>query len=64
MSKRKDVRDKYGNYCGYIEKVSSDRVELRDQNGNFRGSYNPKLDETRDNIGNLYSRGDWLIELL
>lgn len=64
MANSKDIRDKFGNYSGRIDYVSTDRVELRDRNGNLRGTYNPKLDETRDNVGNLQGRGDWLMTLL
>jgi hypothetical protein len=39
-------------------------MELRDRNGNLKGHYNPKTNETRDRNGNLVARGNMLTNLL
>jgi hypothetical protein len=44
--------------------LSSGKLEVRDRNGNLKGSYDPKQNETRDRNGNLVAKGNMLTNLL
>lgn len=59
-----DLRDKNGNQLGKIRAQSNGKLELRDKNGNFRETYDPKNNETRDKNGSLFAKGNMLAALL
>ena len=59
-----DLRDKNGNRIGKLETQSSGEVVLRDHNGSRRGTYDPRMNVTRDHNGNLVGKGNLLVSLL
>lgn len=59
-----DLRDKSGRLLGKVKTLSDGTLELRNQSGNLMGKYNPKHNETRDNMGSLVGKGNLLMTLL
>jgi hypothetical protein len=64
MPNTQELRDRNGRLLGRIIEMSSTRHEIRNANGNLRGTYNPQYNETRDANGNLVGRGNLLVSLL
>lgn len=61
--KEQQLRDRSGNLIGRrLEKHG--KIEGRDKQGNLRGTYDPKKDETRDRYGKLVGKGDLLAILI
>ena len=58
------LRDSSGHLIGRLQTRPDGTVELRDERNRLKGTYDPKLDQTRDPAGNLVGRGDLLTSLL
>ena len=58
------LRDAQGRVIGKITETSSIKIEIRDNEGRYKGSYNPQTNETRDNSGRLVGKGNLLTMLL
>ena len=58
------LRDAQGRIIGKITQTSSIKIEIRDNEGRYKGSYNPLTNETRDNAGRLAGKGNLLTMLL
>ena len=51
MAMAEDLRDRNGNLLGRIVQRSDGKLEGRDKNGNLKGTYDPRQNETRDKNG-------------
>ena len=60
---KQDIRDAKGALIGWIE-TSSGKQTLRDRRGAMAGTYDPRLDETRDQKGAYVGKGNQLMRLL
>jgi len=58
------LKDNIGRVLGTIEIKLDGKKELYDSIGRYLGSYNPKENMTRDNIGVVVGYGDLLTTLL
>jgi hypothetical protein len=61
--KYQQIRDK-ANRLIATEIQNGDITDIRDNQGNKKGSYNERSDRTTDNAGNLIGRGNQLLRLL
>ena len=51
------LRDSNSRPIGTITTTPTGKLEGRDANGRFKGSYDPKTDQTRDSSGRVVGRG-------
>lgn len=58
------LRDKNGRMLGKVKQRSDGRLEGRDATGRLRGTYDPKLDKTRDHTGRIIGSGNLLATLI
>lgn len=58
-----ELRDRTGTLLGTLY-VYSDYQELRDRNGQYKGKYDNKANETRDRHGTYIGSGNLLMTLL
>jgi len=58
------LRDRYGCLLGTIKPLSGGRSEIRDANGQLRGTYDQTTNQTRDSNGQLVATGNVLSSLL
>ena len=58
------LKDNVGKILGTIKVLPDGKKELRDCVGKFLGTYDPKDNRTRDNIGVIIGYGDLLTTLL
>lgn len=58
------LRDRLGRLIGTIRTNPDGKMELRDKLGSFKGTYDPKNDETRDRLGRYVGKGNLLVTLL
>jgi len=57
------IRDNANRLIATTQK-NGDVEDIRDNQGNKKGSYNERSDRTTDNTGNLIGRGNQLLRLL
>ena len=60
----RELRDSSNRLLGKIKTLSSGKMELRDHTNRFKGTYDPKTDETRDHTNRLVGKGNLLTALL
>lgn len=58
------LKDDRGRVIGKIKEISVGKFEIRDYTGRIRGRYDAKTNETRDDRGRLYGKGNLLTKLL
>jgi hypothetical protein len=62
---REAMRDAHGRVIGYLDQLHAPgKVLARDADSNLLGSYDPRLNETRDASANLIGSGNLLGLLL
>jgi hypothetical protein len=59
-----ELRDKGGKLLGRIKQRSDGKLEGRDAGGRLKGTYDPKVDQTRDPGGKLIGKGNLLAVLV
>ena len=59
-----ELRDRYGRLLGRIRTRSDGRLELRDAYSRLKGTYDPKTNQTRDDLGRFVGTGNLLTTLL
>ena len=59
----KEIRDKSNHRIASIL-TNGNTVDIRDNAGHKKGSYNTQTDRTTDNAGNFIGRGNQLLRLL
>ena len=57
MANREDLKDRYGNLCGYVLDNGSNKT-VHDKYGNKLASYDGRY--TYDRYGNRVGEGNWL----
>ena len=55
-----EFRDQNLRLIGWVKTRSDGRLEARDVTGTIKGTYDPRTNETRDSVGRLVGRGNWL----
>ncbi len=58
------LRDSNSRPIGTITATPGGKLEGRDANGRFKGSYEPKTDQTRDSNGRVVGRGNVLAAVI
>ena len=58
------LTDSRGSLIGTIETKSDGRQEICDKYGSLKGTYDPKLNQTRDSRGSFIGSGNLLTSLL
>ncbi len=58
------LRDSNSRPIGTITTTPGGKLEGRDANGRFKGSYDPKTDQTRDSNGRVVGRGNVLAAVI
>lgn len=58
------LRDKRNRSIGKVKQLGNGKLEIRDSANRFKGTYNPKTNETRDSRGRLFGKGNLLSMLL
>jgi hypothetical protein len=58
------LRDSNSRPIGTITTTPMGKLEGRDANGRFKGSYDPKTDQTRDSNGRVVGRGNVLAAVI
>lgn len=61
---RHELRDSNGRPIGKITINSNGKYEGRDANGRFKGSFDPKTNETRDSNGRLVGKSNVLAAVI
>lgn len=61
---RKELRGKSNEYLGEIEIDNNGKQIIRDKSNTYKGSYDPRSDETRDAKNALVGKGNLLTMLL
>lgn len=59
-----ELRDKNSRLLGKIKTRSDGKLELRDANNFFKGTYDPKTNDTRDANSKFIAKGNMLTTLL
>uniref|UniRef100_A0A831ZIT9 Uncharacterized protein n=1 Tax=Desulfacinum infernum TaxID=35837 RepID=A0A831ZIT9_9BACT len=59
-----ELRDKNNRLLGKIRTLPNGKLELRDASNRFKGTYDPKKNETRDHRNRLVGKGNLLPMLL
>lgn len=59
-----ELRDRSGKLLGKIKELSGGKLEIRNESGTFKGTYDPKSNETRNSSGSLVGKGNMLSSLL
>jgi len=62
--KREQLRYELGRLLGTIATQSNGKIEARDALARFKGTYDPKSNETRDSLGRLVGKGNLLAALI
>ena len=60
----REIRDSSNRLIGRINTLSNGKMEIRDASNAFRGTYDPKTDETRNASNGFVGRGNLLTTLL
>ena len=58
------LRDSNSRPIGTITTTPAGKLEGRDVNGRFKGSYDPRTDQTRDSNGRVVGRGNVLAAVI
>ncbi|MDR3586151.1 MAG: hypothetical protein P4L59_12620 [Desulfosporosinus sp.] len=58
------LKDDRGRIIGKIKEITIGKFEIRDNTGRVKGRYDAKINETRDDRGKLYGKGNLLTRLL
>ena len=61
---RHELRDSNGRAIGSITTASNGKQEGRDANGRFKGTFDPKTNQTRDSNGRLVGKGNVLAAVI
>ena len=59
-----ELRDKSNKLLARIKTLSNGKLEIRDASNKLKGTYDPKLNETRDSSNKLIAKGNMLTTLL
>lgn len=60
----RELRDNRNQLLGTIKTLYDGKLELRDSRNTFKGTYDPKTDETRDSRNSFVGKGNLLTTLL
>jgi len=61
---RQNIRDRMGTLVATIDTLPSGVQEIRDRMGRLLGAYDPKTNQTRDQMGSLVGTGNVLSSLI
>ena len=59
-----ELRDPVGKLLGRIKTRADGKMEGRDAIGRLKGTYDPKTNETRDPVGRIVGKGNFLSKLI